>query len=129
MSKDKRFYQYSQPTRAQSGKLWAYRRVYKWKLLRKRGFATKADAEAHLLQAMHDIDAAERGEVRTKPTTMQDALDLFTRKQNVRAVEKSYAYGVHARATINRLQEFVDQFGKDRLLRGGAGGGDTKEVY
>lgn len=116
MSQSRRFYQYSSPTRA-SSKLWAYRRVYKGKLLRKKGFATKAQAEAHLLQAMQDMDAAERGEIRVKPTTMQDALDLFKRKQDVRAVEKSYSYGVHSRATINRLQEFVDQFGPGRLVR------------
>jgi hypothetical protein len=91
--------------------------VYNGKLLRKQGFSTKAQAEAHLMQAMQDIAAAERGEVRIKPTTMQDALGLFKRKQDVRAVEKSYAYGVHARATINRLQEFVDQFGPGRLVR------------
>jgi integrase len=117
MSSSKRFYQYSPPIRAQSGKLWAYRRVYKGRLLRKQGFSTKAKAEGHLLQAMQDMDALERGELRIKPTTMQDALDLFKRKQDVRAVEKSYAYGVHARATINRLQEFVGWFGKNRLVR------------
>jgi hypothetical protein len=66
---------------------------------------------------MNDIDALERGEVRIKPTTMQDALDLFKRKQDVRSVEKSYAYGVHAHSTINRLQEFVDRFGPKRLVR------------
>jgi integrase len=109
MAKSKRFYQY--------GKLWAYRRVYKFKVLRKQGFSTKAEAEAHLLQAMRDIDAAERGEIRVKPTTMQDALDLFKRKQLVRSAEKSYAYGVHAEATIKRLQEFVDGFGPKRLVR------------
>jgi integrase len=113
MAKSKRFYQYDTP----GGQLWAYRRVYKLKLLRKQGFSTKSEAEMHLRTAMSDIDALERGEVRIKPTTMQDALDLFTRKQDVRSVEKSYAYGVHAKATIRRLQEFVDRFGRNRLVR------------
>lgn len=113
MSKSRRFYQYDTP----GGKLWAYRRVYKCKLLRRKGFSTKAEAETHLRTAMSNIDAFERGEVRVKPTTMQDALDLYTRKQDVRSVEKSYAYGVHAKATVKRLQEFVDQFGPNRLVR------------
>src|SRR6266540_7319614 len=113
MAKSKRFYQYDTP----GGQLWAYRRVYKLKLLRKQGFSTKSEAEMHLRTAMSDIDALERGEVRIKPTTIQDALDLFTRKQDVRSVEKSYAYGVHAKATVKRLQEFVDRFGRNRLVR------------
>ena len=113
MSKSKRFYQYDAPR----GQLWAYRRVYKGRPLRRKGFSTKAEAEGHLRTTMSDIDARERGEVRVKPTTMQDALDLFKRKQDVRSVEKSYAYDVHAHATINRLQEFVDTFGPNRLVR------------
>ncbi len=113
MSNSKRFYQYSGP----SGKLWGYRREYKGKPLRRKGFSTKAEAETELRRAMDDIDALERGEVRIRPTTMQDALDLFKRKQDVRSTEKSYSYGVHAHSTINRLQEFVDQFGPNRLVR------------
>jgi len=111
--KSKRFYQHDTP----GGKLWAYRREYKGKPLRRKGFSTKAEAEAHLRTAMSDADALERGEVRIKPTTMQEALDLFERKQTVRSVEKSYAYGIHAHATIRRLQEFVEQFGPNRLVR------------
>jgi integrase len=117
MAKSKRFYQYTPPKRPQSGMLWGYRRVYKMKLLRKQGFSTKAEAEIDLRTEMSDLDALERGEVRVIPTTMQDALNLFTRKQDVRSVEKSYAYGVHAQATIKRLQEFVDGFGPKRLVR------------
>ena len=117
MAQSKRFYQYTPSKASQTGKLWGYRRVYKFKVLRKKGFSTKAEAEAHLRDAMSEIDALERGEVRVKPTTMQDALDLFKRKQEVRSVEKSYAYGVHAKATINRLQEFIDRFGPKRLVR------------
>lgn len=113
MAKSKRFYSYDTP----AGRFWAYRREYKSKSLRRKGFSTKADAESDLRQAMSDIDALERGEVRTKPTTMQEALELFSRKQRVRSVEKSYAYGVHAEATIKRLQEFVDSFGRNRLVR------------
>jgi len=100
-----------------SGRLWGYRREYKGKPLRRKGFSTKAEAETELRRAMDDIDALERGEVRIKPTTMQDALDLFKRKQDVWSTEKSYSYGVHAHSTINRLQEFVDQFGPNRLVR------------
>ncbi len=113
MAKSKRFYQYDTPR----GQLWGYRRVYKSKLLRKKGFSTKSEAETKLRAAMDEIDALERGEVRIKPTTMQDALDLFKRKQDVRSSEKPYAYGVHAHSTIKRLQEFVDQFGPKRLVR------------
>ena len=72
MSNSKRFYQYNGP----SGKLWGYRREYKGKPLRRKGFSTKAEAESELRRAMDDIDALERGEVRIRPTTMQDALDL-----------------------------------------------------
>src|SRR2546423_14465284 len=104
MAKSKRFFQPDTPR----NNLWAYRRMYKGKLLRKKGFSTKAEAEDHLRAAMNDRDALERGEVRVKPTTMQEALDLFKRKQDVRSVEKSYSYGVHARSTIKRLQEFVN---------------------
>lgn len=113
MAKSKRFYQYDTPR----GQLWGYRRVYKFKPLRKKGFSTKSEAETHLRTAMSDIDALERGEVRIKPTTMQDALDLFKRKLEVRSVEKSYAYGLHAQSTIKRLQEFVEGFGPKRLVR------------
>lgn len=113
MEKSKRFYQHNSP----NGKCWGYRREYKARKLRKKGFSTKAAVEARLRQAMSDIDAFERGEVRIKPTTMQDALDLFKRKQEVRSVEKSHAYGVHAQATVKRLQEFVNAFGPSRLMR------------
>lgn len=113
MAKSKRFYSYDTP----AGGFWAYRREYKSKTLRRKGFSTKADAESDLRQAMSDIDALERGEVRTKPTTNAEALELFSRKQRVRSVEKSYAYGVHAEATIKRLQESVDSFGPSRLVR------------
>ena len=37
----KRFFQYDSP----NGKLWGYRRKYKHRQLRKKGFSTKADAE------------------------------------------------------------------------------------
>jgi integrase len=109
----KRFYTYG-PSRQ---KLWAYRREYRGRQLRKKGFGTKSAAEAHLRQVMSDIDALERGEIRVKPTTMQDALDLFKRKQDVRSTEKPYAYGVHAQSMIKRLKEFVNQFGPNRLVR------------
>ena len=39
MAKSKRFYQYDTPR----GQLWGYRRVYKGKLLRKKGFSTKSE--------------------------------------------------------------------------------------
>jgi hypothetical protein len=75
MADSKRFYQYTPPKRPQSGKLWGYRRVHMGDVLRKQGFSTKAEAEAHLRSAMNEIDDAARGIVRTKPTTMHDALD------------------------------------------------------
>ena len=66
-------YQYHGPG---GQKLYGYRREYKGRQLRKKGFKTKADAEHRLRQAMSDVDALERGEIRVKPTTLQEALDL-----------------------------------------------------
>jgi hypothetical protein len=62
MAKSKRFYLYDSP----HGKRYAYRREYKRQQLRKRGFETKSEAEAHLRRAMADIDAQERGEIRSQ---------------------------------------------------------------
>jgi len=40
-------------------------------------------AEQHLNQAMLDGDAVHRGEFRGKPTTAQDALNIYPRKLEV----------------------------------------------
>ncbi len=48
-------------------KLHAYERRYKNHQLRKRGFRTRGDAEAHLRQAMDDIDAPSRVPKKSKP--------------------------------------------------------------
>ena len=61
----KNFHQYVGP----GGQiLHGYVRRYKNVRLRKKGFTSKAEAERHLRQAMNDIDAEERGEIRCKPT-------------------------------------------------------------
>jgi len=75
----------------QKGKThYAYRRRYKKHELRKRGFATKGEAEASLRLAMDDIDATERGEIRVKATTAQEALAIYRRTLEVRAKDKGH---------------------------------------
>ena len=83
----KNFCQYTNP----SGQvLHGYQRRYKKHQLRKKGFLLKRDAEKDLRQAMDDIDASERGEVRLKPTTAQEAFEIYKRDQSVRAKQNSY---------------------------------------
>src|SRR5215212_9056093 len=96
---------------------YGYRREYKGKQLRARGFATSSDAEQHLNQAIADVDAVIRGEVRCKPTTAQDALDIYRRKLEVRARDKGNQYGHNVRSNCKVLQEFVTEFGATRLVR------------
>ena len=48
---------------------FGYRRRYKGKQLRARGFLTAGEAEQHLNEAMSDVQAVNRGEYRGKPTT------------------------------------------------------------
>jgi hypothetical protein len=81
----KNFHQYVGP----GGQiLHGYVRRYKNVRLRKKGFTSKAEAERHLRQAMNDIDAEERGEIRCKPTTAQEALNIYRRNLEVRARDK-----------------------------------------
>ncbi|MGH9930113.1 MAG: tyrosine-type recombinase/integrase [Pyrinomonadaceae bacterium] len=98
-------------------KLHGYERRYKHHQLRKRGFRTRGDAESHLRQAMDDIDAVERGEVRTKPTTCQAALNIYRRKLEIRSKDKGYQYAHNVRSNCKVVQEFVNKFGPDRLVR------------
>jgi len=109
----KNFYTYTGPG---GQKLHAYERRYNKRKLCKRGFVTKSEAEAHLRQAMNDIDAGLRGEVRTKPTA-QDALDIYRRNLEVRSREKGYQYAHNMRSNCKVIQEFVDRFGPNRLIR------------
>jgi integrase len=110
----KNFHQYTGP----GGQvLHGYVRRYKNVRLRKKGFATKSEAEKHLRQAMNDIDAEERGEIRCKPTTAQDALNIYRRNLEVRARDKGYQYGHNVRSNCKVIQEFVDHFGPNRLIR------------
>ena len=74
------FYQYSGPERQT---LHGYIRRYKGVRLRKKAFVTKTEAEKHLRQAMNDLDAAERGEIHTKPTTAQEALNIYRRNLEI----------------------------------------------
>ena len=66
---------------------------------------------------MVDIDAVERGEIRTKPTTCQDALNIYRRNLEVRAKDKGYQYTHNLRSNCKIIQEFIDRFGSDRLVR------------
>ena len=72
----KKFHQYVGPG---GQTLHGYMRRYKNVRLRKKGFTSKAEAERHLRQAMNDLDAEERGEIRCKPTTAQEALNIYRR--------------------------------------------------
>ena len=110
----KNFYQYSGPN---SQTLHGYERQYKSKTLRRKGFATKTEAERNLRQAMNDIDALERGEVRCKPTTAQEALNIYRRSLDIRANEKGYQYAHNVKSSCKVIQEFVDYFGANRLIR------------
>src|SRR5689334_16816487 len=85
----KNFYQYVGPG---NQTLFGYERRYKKVQLRKKGFSLKRDAENHLRQAMNDIDAAERGEIRCVPTTAQEALNIYRHTMDVRARTKSNQY-------------------------------------
>jgi integrase len=110
----KNFYQYTGPT---GQALHGYERQYKNVPLRKKGFVTKSDAEKDLRQAMNDIDATERGEIRTKPTNAQEALNIYRRNLEVPARDKGYQYGHNVRPNCKVIQEFVDRFGPNRLIR------------
>jgi integrase len=110
----KNFHQYVGP----SGQiLHGYVRRYKNVRLRKKGFTSKAEAERHLRQAMNDIDAEERGEIRCKPTSAQEALNIYRRNQEVRARDKGYQYAHNVRSNCKIIQQFVDHFGPNRLIR------------
>jgi hypothetical protein len=71
---------------------------YKQRQLRKKGFSTKAEAEKNLREAMNDVDALERGEIRCKPTTAQEALNIYRRKLEVRSKDKGYQHGHNLRS-------------------------------
>jgi integrase len=110
----KNFYQYTGPG---GQTLHGYERQYKGSKLRKKSFVTKGDADKHLRQAMNDLDAQERGEVRGKPTTAQEALKIYRRNLEVRARDKDYQYAHNVKSNCKVLQEFVDHFGPSRLIR------------
>src|SRR5713101_5549990 len=110
----KNFYQYTGPG---GQTLHGYERQYKGAKLRKKGFVSKSDADKDLRQAMNDLDAAERGEIRTKPTTAQEALNIYRHNLDVRARDKGYQYAHNVKSNCKILQEFVDHFGPNRLIR------------
>lgn len=110
----KNFYQY---TGLGGQTLFGYERRYKKVQLRKKGFAFKRDAENHLRQAMNDIDAAERGEIRCVPTTAQEALNIYRHTMDVRAQTKGNQYKHNVNSNCKILQGFVDHFGPKRLIR------------
>jgi hypothetical protein len=77
----------------------------------------KRDAEKDLRQAMDDIDALERGEIRVKPTTAQEAFEIYKRNQDIRGQAKSYNYRANNEAIYKILRDFVKHFGPNRLIR------------
>jgi hypothetical protein len=105
------------PYTVKGEKRYAYRRKYKLRELRKRGFATKGEAETHLRQEMDDIDAEIRGEIRAKPATCQDALNIYRHNLEVRAKDKARQYTHNVNSNCKVIQEFVDRFGPHRLVR------------
>ena len=110
----KNFYQYTGP----GGQvLQGYQRRYKKHQLRRKGFLVKRDAEKDLRQAMDDIDALERGEVRVKSTTAQEAFEIYKRDQDIRGQAKSYNYRANNEAIYKILRDFVKHFGPNRLIR------------
>lgn len=110
----KNFFEYLAP---RGQRLHGYQRLYKGVRLRRKGFLTKSDAERNLRNAMNDVDARERGEVRCKPTTAQEALSIYRHNLEVRARDKGYQYGHNVKSSCKVLQEFVDFFGPARLIR------------
>lgn len=108
-------YIYTHESRGQ--KRYGYRREYHGRQLRARGFATISEAEQFLNQEISDIQANERGETRCKPTTAQEALEIYRRNLDVRGRDKSHKYTVNMRSRCKQLQEFVDHFGPSRLIR------------
>jgi integrase len=94
-----------------------YLRRYKGHRLQKQGFTKRSDAETSLRQAMNDIDAEERGEIRCKPTTAQEALDIYRRKLDIRGKDKSQQYRHNINSNCKIIQEFVDRFGPNNLIR------------
>lgn len=102
----------------QSRQCGAYRREYKGHQLRKKGFSTKAAAENHLTDAMKDVDAAERGEIRLKPSTVLDAYNLYKEQQTALMERKGYRYACAERSNLKTIKEdFVDVVGADKHLR------------
>ncbi|HXI22936.1 MAG TPA: tyrosine-type recombinase/integrase, partial [Pyrinomonadaceae bacterium] len=110
----KNFYQY---TGLGGQVLHGYQRRYKKHQLRKKGFLLKRDAEKDLRQAMDDIDALERGEIRVKPTTAQEAFEIYKREQDIRGQAKSYNYRANNESIYKVVRDFVQHFGPNRLIR------------
>ena len=110
----KNIYEYLGP---RGQRFHGYQRLYKGVRLRRKGFITKSDAERDLRRAMNDVDARERGEVRYKPTTAQEALSIYRHNLDVRARDKGYQYGHNVKSSCKVLQEFVNFFGPNRLIR------------
>jgi integrase len=110
----KNFFEYLGP---RGQKLHGYQRRYKGVRLRRKGFITKSDAERDLRHEMNDVDARERGEVRYKPTTAQEALSIYRHNLDVRARDKGYQYAHNVKSSCKVLQEFVNFFGPTRLIR------------
>jgi integrase len=110
----KNFYQYIGPGNQM---LYGYERQYNGKQLRKKGFTLKSAADKHLRQAMDDIDEAARGNPRLKPTSAQEALEIYKHALEVKARTKSNSYARNNKYKCGVIQEFVDQFGKTRPIR------------
>lgn len=108
------FYQYKG---SQNQTFHGYLRRYKGHRLQKKGFTSRSEAEKHLRNALNDIDAEERGEIRCKATTAQEAFDIYRRKLDIRGRDKAQQYRHNVNSNCKVVKEFVDRFGPDRLIR------------
>jgi len=110
----KNFYPYKGPG---NQTLYGYERQYKGKQLRKKGFTLKSAAEKALREAMDDIDDDAKGITRSKPTTAQEALEIYRRQLDIQARSRNAAYADNATFTCKIVQQFVDHFGPTRHIR------------
>ncbi len=134
MAKSKRFFLYDSP----HGKRYAYRREYKGQQLRKRGFETKSEAEAHLRRAMTDIDARERGEIRSQPTA-RETIELHREPRyqgeewnlmlaRLNAVAGGFFHWQRTVAKREHTDEFGDKIKTDETYYSRALGGSWHKV-
>ncbi len=110
----KNFYQYLGPG---NQTLYGYERQYQGKQLRKKGFTLKSAADKHTRGAMQVIDDKASGKSTLKPTSAQEALEIYKHALEVKARTKSDSYARNNKYKCRIIQEFVDKVGKTRPIR------------